>query len=245
MPFRVITISFIFLATALAASANSENHSYNPARWSPLSQYLMGTNPGGPAKILAYDSSGKIEQTANLSYSKEGRLLQESYFDQNGNAAGSTVYEYKNGLPVHELLYGPKKELRSRIVRTYSGDQVSTISTFSAEDKLITRQYFDYNQKGISGSEKTGDQVDSFFIHYLNGRPHRIDFQDSANGVFQEVQYVYGSNGKLIQRVRTNSVSKSRCDHEYDNKGRLSSLTYYDNENNSWILIRKLVLKYK
>lgn len=244
MSSKLFTFSLFIFSFSILAGSGPEAGPYNPAKWTPTGQYLMQAQSGGPKEIHAFDLDGKLEQKAILRYSSEGRLLEEIYYNGKGERTGSTVYEYNNGNPVTEKLYGPKNRLRNRIVRTFENGKVTRIVNYNKDNQILSQQFFEYNQKGISGSEKVGDTIDSFFVHYLSGRPHRIDFKDSANGVFQEIQYVYDQSGKLIQRIRTNQASKSRCDHKYDSKGRLASLHYFDAENNNWELTRKITFVY-
>ena len=229
----------------IPASASTEaSIRYNPARWSPLAPYIVEDGHSGPTLIVARNEKDEITEKALLKYDERGRLIEEVYYDANGDKKGRTVFEYEGGLPVSEKLYDKADKLLSSEVRTYRSQKLYSINYLDASGSSTLTHTFSYAPNQIKGTEKAGKDTDSFTIELNQGQIQKVHFGTSQDEI-AKIDFEYNKAGHLILRTRTSAGATERCRHEYDSNGRLKSYTYEIKSGDRWVKSRSLELKYQ
>jgi hypothetical protein len=181
---------------------------------------------------------GSID-TVTFSYDENGNLVAEKQVDSDGLVESHEVYEYQDGMIVHEAVYGPEETILSENKHTYNekGKLTETISWNSEEDQeikvinnygendqlietlrylasglLIARSNFTYNEKGVMTDLEEEDQ---------NGiRRTKMETDEKGNMTLQEE---YNEEGDLNLRI----------ERSYNEEGEpLESTIYMDRHGN-------------
>jgi len=208
-------------------------------------------NNAGDNNIAIKNNKIKTQIVYEYTYQKdkpseEGKKTQETHYDANGNKIEEINYRY-NGT-IHTI-------------NTYKydsrGNRIEYIKYEGNKEKMVFRQFFEYNSKnqivtetGFNGVEnyKTIYKYDNQgrlaeVIYYVDNKldekrtfayfknSSELSVLDATLQLSYKIQYVYNEQGKIIREEKTDNsgfVSK-RVLYTYDSRGNLLSEEKYMN----------------
>lgn len=246
LPRTIVMLTALITLHGIPAGANTEaSVKYNPARWSPLAPYIMRDGLTGPDTILAYDGKDNLTEKATLKYDARGRLIEEVFYNAQGDRQGKNVYEYEAGNPVVQKLLGKDDKLLSSEVRSYHKGQLQSISYMDEKGNQVLSHAFRYAPNTIRGVEKSSDTQDAFVLELKDNKIQSIRFTSSTGEALANIEFKYDAQGRLSERLRKSPAAVERCIHKYDAQGRLIQYVYEVQSGTNWVQTRKIELKYQ
>ncbi|MCX7998179.1 MAG: caspase family protein [Leptospiraceae bacterium] len=189
-------------------------------------------------KILVQDKLG-ISAT-RYNYDEQGNLLQEEFFDSN-----KKLVENSEKIAKYFYEYGTSGNLEK--IRKYSKQETYvkhtppiTLQKFNDANQILSIEYLNHEERPIQNEE--GIQKIEYL--YENNLPKEIiyfsDFQKQKRFGYSNIKFDYNSKGKLLQKTYYSFLKQRTLDengisiykYSYDDANRLSSVSFFDEEEN-------------
>ncbi|MBW7858274.1 MAG: hypothetical protein H3C43_08280 [Leptonema sp. (in: Bacteria)] len=242
---RLWLLSLILPISVLAVTGEPlDPFSYEPGVANPLSPYLTNDGLKGPLMLIALNPKGEITQTSRIRYDNNGRIQSETFYDDKNNLVGEIKYTFEKGLVTKEEYFDEKGNSVTAKTRVYFQGKLQQLKVHENKTLKFTRGYR-YTKDRISVSETIDKQSDVFHIQLdSKGRPTSLELADEQKKPLQKIEYKYGKDDQLIERIKTLPDAAFKCAYEYDDSGRLYQYVYYDKKGTDWIKTKTIRLVY-
>ncbi|AOP35800.1 hypothetical protein A0128_19320 [Leptospira tipperaryensis] len=240
---RVIFVFLIFPSLLFAVT---------PGKWSHIDKYVFGNNQNGPVKEIVKNASGKVIYTANYEYDSNGKLIKESYLNEEGKNDGSTQFQYKEGKVVREELFNKDNLLvETKTFRYNPKGQIDLIEVFDRENKLLLKSNIAAWEKEFAKTGHTNwsdsKEVETFALIQDEKNP-KILIQNIYNEEKKQIastKFEYDEKGNLLSRINIQGEQERKNQLSYGLNNRLTSFTFHVKQNNKWELLKTHELIYK
>lgn len=201
----------------------------------PSTKYTYTLNSSGKttesAELTARDALvNKISNT----YDATGRLTAQVCLDAEGSVIWKSSVNYKNGKKTDVSEFGRDGGLKSKIIYTYTGDNLSEETVYNADGYLVGKSIYKYDDKGrLSVLDSYFDDgslaQESVYTYTEEGKKDTITYYDGHGKLSSKCIFRYAANGSLseVTTYGADNQTTSRQLVKYDNKGNVSRLTTY------------------
>lgn len=194
---------------------------------------------------MIVDSTNKA--SAHYSYNQQGQLVRSDYTSE-GEKDGYTLYHYKNGVLLGQTLYNRNQEVVEKLFFTWNEQgQITRYEMQDPQGKVEMYWLFRYNARGlVSGKRMAENKVSESFVLEYQSNGNYIQKVYSANAEkLAEIHYIF-ENKKLKQKKQVSTGGKRQVDYIYNSQGHLIQMIFSssNSENPSLKKIKTHVLKY-
>lgn len=223
-----------------------------PGKWSHIDKYVFGNNQNGPIREVVKNASGKVIYTANYEYDSSGKLIKESYTNEEGKPDGSTQFQYKEGKVVREELFNKDNLLlETKTFRYNPKGQIDLIEVFDKENKPLLKSNITAwaNEFAKSGHTNWSDskEVETFTLVQDEKNP-KVLIQNIYNEEKKQIastKFEYDEKGNLLSRINIQGEQERKNHLHYGPNAQLTSFTFHVKQNNKWELLKTHELFYR
>lgn len=223
-----------------------------PGKWSHIDKYVLGNHQNGPVKEIVKNANGKVIYSAVYEYDSSGKLIKESYWNEDGKSDGATLFQYKDGKVVREELFDKDTILiETRLFRYNTKGQIDLIEVFDRENKLMLKSNINVWDKEFVKSGQTtwadSKEVETFTLHSDDKNPKALiqNIYNEEKKQIASTKFEYDETGRLISRINTQGEQERKNQLNYGSDNRLQSFTFHVKQNNKWELLKTHELFYK
>ncbi|RHX87775.1 hypothetical protein [Leptospira stimsonii] len=223
-----------------------------PGKWSHLDKFVFGNSLNCPVREVVKNASGKVIYTANYDYDSNGKLIKESYLNEEGKPDGSTQFQYKDGKVVREELFNKENLLiETKTFRYNPKGSIDLIEVFDKEGKLLIKSNINSWEKEFARSGQTSwsesKEVETFSLIQDEKNPKLLtqNIYNEEKKQIASTKYEYDEKGNLLTRINTQGEQERKNQLNYDSNRRLTSFTFHVKQNNKWELLKTHELFYK
>jgi len=200
--------------------------SVTPGKWSYMDQFVLpGTAGAGPNSETVKDSSGKVIYRAAYTYGKNGKLVNEKYYD-GSSPDGRTEFSYKGSIIVKEVLYDKTNKVMEYKKYIYAGSELKSIELYDdKDDKLLTCRVGDIKKGFIYTAETVWvgkEDKETFRVtKEVNSNNLLQSIYDGSDKMVGTLKFILDKNGRIIKRENKQQGQERINTLEYDSAGRL------------------------
>ncbi|OAD40927.1 hypothetical protein [Polaribacter atrinae] len=184
------------------------------------------TNNYRYCEVYQYENIDSLNQklVKNISYNKNGQILTE---ESNGFKTSKYIggSKFKNN-------YFYSDSLLTKVITSYpNDDSFKSINKYSKTGILLSKENYDFKQRLKKSVDKGIGRPDGCTINSDDYEKEK-SWQELSN-----VKYLYNKDGNKIKMITkiNNGIFINVYNWEYDNKNRISSHSFYeDDENLIW-----------
>jgi hypothetical protein len=97
-----------------------------------------------------FDSDGRLKERTEVRHDGSGNMIAQSKYGADGNLLQREFHTYQGNNTISQtLIYGPDGNLTFRITYEYEGDRLARKSTYGPNEKLLRRNVYKHDQKGL------------------------------------------------------------------------------------------------
>ena len=220
----------LWLATFFLLFSGVQTLWAGPERYDHLREYkLPQVSHKGPTQEVVAGAGGEQIAKALYFYNKNNQIAKVEYFK--GQAPdGRSLYIYdENGL-AEERLVNAQDALVERIVYQRNKEQnVVSYTVYDKDNEKILTWKFSYKKgRMVSGVRYSGDQITERFEKvYKNNSVITTLFHadNEAAGIITSII----QNNRVTTRSKNDLTGNYRIEYRYDERGRLTTMTFYQN----------------